>query len=350
MSRKTNFVQAAILAFCCALATGCTSDDKTKVTDSPSSGKINISVDESFKPVIEEHIKVYEASYPHAQIIAHYKTEAECFKDLLRDTSTRMIIVTRGLNAREEKYFLDSLNYVPFWDDVASDAIAVVVNIKSKDTIFTIDRLKKQLTGQLGAVDSTTKDYKARPGSVNFAATGNANSAFSANGYYAARKETIVFDGLNATSTIRFVADSILHGQAFDTSVVKAVKSSREVLEYVAANENAIGFVGISWIGNREDTAQVNMLKKVKMAYVQCDRCVDSPYVKPTQWGILGERYPLVRGLYYIVKENYLGLGSGFANFLQYERGQLIFRRAYLGPRMGFVVRDVRFNQKPKKD
>ena len=314
MSRKTNFMQVVTLAICCALASGCTSNDRTKVTDSPSSGIINISVDESFKPVIEEQIKVYEGSYPNAQIIAHYKPEAECFKDLLRDSGTRMIIVTRGLNFREERYFIDSLNYNPVWNSVASDAITVVVNHNSKDTIFTMDRLKKQLTGGLG------------------------------------KKETIVFDGMTATSTIRFAMDSILHGEKFDTSVVKAVKNSREVLEYVAAHENAIGFVGISWIGNPEDTSQVKMLKKVKMAYVQCDRCEDSPYVKPTQLGILSDRYPLVRGLYYVVKENYLGLGSGFANFLTYERGQLIFRRAYLGPIMGFAIRDVRINEKLKKD
>jgi len=314
MSRKPNFVRIATLAICCAFASGCSSGDNSKVTDSPSSGKINISVDESFKPVIEEHIKVYEASYPNAQIIAHYKSEAECFKDLLKDTSTRMIIVTRGLNDKEERFFLDSLNYVPIFNDIASDAITIVVNRNSKDSVFTLDRLRKQLAGGLD------------------------------------KKETIVFDGLTATSTIRFAIDSILHGQAFDTSVVKAVKSSREVLEYVAENENAIGFVGISWIGNPEDTAQVNMLKKVKMGYVRCDRCADSPYVKPTQLGILNGRYPLVRGLYYIVKENYSGLGSGFSNFLQYERGQLIFRRAYLGPRMGFVIRNVQINEKLKKE
>ncbi len=305
-SRQTLYLFLTII--CCGIL-ACNNKGKSDVSDSPSSGKINISVDESFKPVIEEHIKVYEASFPNTEIVAHYKPEAECFKDLLRDTSTRMIIVTRGLNDKEEKYFADSLNYVPAWTDIASDAVTIVVNKKSNDSIFTMDRLRKQLTGHLR------------------------------------NNEVIVFDGLSATSTIRFAVDSILQGGSFDTSVVKAVRNSKEVLEYVAANENAIGFVGLSWIGNPEDTAQVNMLKKVKMAYVQCDRCPDSPYVKPTQLGILSDRYPLVRGLYYIVKENYNGLGSGFAGFLQYERGQLIFKRAYLGARMGFAIRDVRIKK-----
>jgi hypothetical protein len=43
-------------------------------------------------------------------------------------------------------------------------------------------------------------------------------------------------------------------------------------------------------------------------------------------------------------------LGSGFVAFLKYERGQLIFRRAYLGSIMNFNVRNVNLNQKPSKN
>ena len=310
--RIRKMLLKALAFFCFLTYFSCNNPDKSPpgAGDSPVSGTINISVDESFRPVIEEHIKVYESSNPGTTIIAHYKPEAVCFRDLVRDTATHMIIVTRGLNEREEMFFKDSLHYVPAWNDVASDAVTIVVNAASRDTLFTIDRLKKQLTGQLG------------------------------------KKQTIVFDGLNATSTVRYVEDSILRGQKFDTSVVKAVKNSRDVLDFVASDPEAIGFVGISWIGNPEDAAQVQMLKKIKIAYVRCDNCADTPYVKPTQYSILANRYPLVRGLYYILKENYSGLGSGFSGFLQYERGQLIFRRAYLGPKMGFAVREVRISQK----
>ncbi len=54
----------------------------------------------------------------------------------------------------------------------------------------------------------------------------------------------------------------------------------------------------------------------------------------------------MVRGLYYILKENYSGVGNNFVNFLQYERGQLIFKRSYLVPaRMNFEVRDMEIQQ-----
>jgi phosphate transport system substrate-binding protein len=290
--------------------TGCNTNVKKGPTDTMTTGTIHISVDESFKPVIEEQIRVFEKSFPQAHIIAEYKTEADCFKDFYNDTANRLIIVTRGLTEEEDAYYLDSLKYYPHWDNIANDAITVIVNSKSNDTIFTLERLRDQLSGKIN------------------------------------RDQKIVFDGLNATSTVRFVMDSILKGQKFDTSVVQAVKTSQEVIDYVAKTENAVGFVGISWVGNPEDSAQVRMLNKVKIAYVSCAVCEDQPYVKPMQASILTRRYPLVRGLYYIMKENFNGLGTGFVNFLNQERGQLIFRRAYLGTRMDFRVRNVKINQK----
>ena len=313
--RKIKFLFIRLLFFVFAIFIGCSEKKQIKMPDSLTGGTIHISVDESFKPVLDEQIKVFESSNPDARIIAHYKPEADCLRDILKDSSTRMVIVTRGLNRKEEKFFKDSLNYFPRWDELATDAIAIVVNAKSNDTLFTLERLQKQLTGSMGD------------------------------------QQQIIFDGLNATSTVRFAIDSILKGSKFDTGVVRAVNGSKAVLDYVAANENAIGLVGISWIGNPEDTAQVKMLKKIKLVYVKCDNCSDLPYVKPNQFNIMTRRYPLVRGLYFVLKENYSGLGSGFLNFLQYERGQLIFRRAYLGSsKMGFAIRSVKINEKLEKE
>ncbi len=295
------------------LMLGCNDNNKKKnttATDTPTSGAIHISVDEAFAPVIAEQIQVYESINPNTKIIAHYKSEADCLKDLFYDTANRMVIVTRGLSKQEARLMNDSLAYTPISEEIATDAVTIVVNANSTDTVFTLQQLQDLLTGKAG------------------------------------NRNTVIFDGLNATSTIRFVMDSILKGQPFDTSVVRAVKNSREVLNYVADNANAIGFVGFSWIGNPEIAEQVEMLKKVKIAYVQCKVCTDTPYVKPTQQGILSRRYPLVRRLYYILKENWSGLGSGFASFLKYEKGQLVFRRAYLGPKMDFDVRNVIIKEK----
>jgi phosphate transport system substrate-binding protein len=276
--------------------------------DTLNSGTIHISVDESFQPVIDSQIKVFESSFPKAKIVAHYKPEAECLKDLLVD-SIRMVIVTRQLMPEEEKRMKDTLSFIPVQGKLAYDAVAVIVNNQSKDSLLDVKSLQELLKG--------TGNIKLRP----------------------------VMDGLTATSTVRYAVDSILKGQPFGKNVT-AAKSSQGVIEYVAENKDAIGFVGVSWIGNKEDSTQLSFQKKVTIASLRCEACDGSPYVKPYQANIATRRYPLVRGLQYILKENYEGLGSGFVNFLIYERGQLIFSRAYLWPaRMRFEIRNADINE-----
>ncbi len=273
----------------------------------PEKGIIHISVDESFKPVIDSEIMVYEALNPQAKIIAEYKPEAECFKDLLKD-STRMIIVTRALSEKEEKFYKDTLSYDLVWSKVAYDAVAVIVNNKATDSLFSMSELR-------GILDGSTGD-----------------------------KQLAVFDGLKETSTVRFAIDSILQGKPLDPKKVFAEQNSQGVIDYVSKHDNVLGFIGVSWIGNKEDTAQLSFLKSVKIASIQCT-CPEKSYIKPYQANIMRKRYPLVRGLYYVLKENYNGLGSGFANFLEYERGQLIFRRAYLAPtKISFSIREATLN------
>jgi phosphate transport system substrate-binding protein len=274
--------------------------------ETPTHGIIHISVDESFKPVIDSEIKVFESSFPDAKIMVHYKSEADCFRDLAKD-STRMIIVTRGLNKREENFYQDSIHFIPVYGILAYDAIAIVVNNKSKDTILSMKDVQSLLNG-------TTKNKQ------------------------------IVMDGVSATSTVRYVIDSVLKGQPLGKNVV-AAKSSEAVINYVADNENAIGFIGVSWIGDQDDMQQLKFLQKVKIASVQCTSCPDEKYVQPYQANIALSRYPMVRGLYYILKEDFSGIGNNFVNFLQFERGQLIFRRAYLVPaRMSFEIRDTKIS------
>src|SRR5579863_696592 len=127
------------------LVAGCGSGDKTP-RETPTSGTINISVDESYSPVIDSEIKVFESSYPNAHIIPHYKAEAQCLRDLATD-STRMVLVTRGLTEAEDKFYVDSFHSEPRWGDLAQDAIAIIVNKNSPDSIFEIKDLQDLLNG-----------------------------------------------------------------------------------------------------------------------------------------------------------------------------------------------------------
>ena len=310
---KNRFLGLVLLNGALAAGTvGCgisgNTENKNPANDTPTKGIIRISADESFKPVIDSQIKVYIASFPETQIIAEYKPEAECLKDLNSD-STRMVIVTRGLSSEEGDALKNKLQFKPSWGILAFDAVAFVLNKNNKDSVFTPDEIKAMLQG--------TSKYPYK----------------------------IIMDGLSATSTVRYAIDSILKGGKLSPNVT-AAKSSLDVIDYVSKTPNTIGLVGVNWIGNEDDAEQLSFLKKINIAAIRCDNYPGQPYTKPFQANIAMGRYPFIRNLYFILKENYNGLGKGFMHFMIYERGQLIFKRAFLLPaRMNFEVREMEVKQ-----
>ena len=304
-----RYFSTLLLAFLLVWLPGCQSyqDQKAKLQDTPERGTINISADESFKPVIDEQVKVYESNHPGTKILVQYKPEAECLKDLLVD-SVRMIIATRSFSEAEKNFIVDSMKISPQRMIVARDAVAVIVNPLAEDSLFTMQEIREILTGKFG------------------------------------KKFIPVFDGVKATSTVRFIVDSVLKNDSL-TPDAMAARNSEGVIDYVAENPQTIGFIGVSWIGNKEDSSQQSFLQKVTIANIQS---TDNPegYIKPYQANIYVRRYPMVRDLVYLLKEKHQGLGNGFANFLNADRGQLIFRRAYLLPaKMPFWIRPTTLNQ-----
>ena len=285
----------------CILATACKTSSTTEQIDTPSEGRIRISVEESFKPFIEQELKVFALSFPKASIEVAYKSEIECFKDLASD-STRMIIVTRGLDKKEQANYKEQLSYAPTFGILAYNAIAVVVNKKSKDSVFSMAELSAVLSGK--------------------------------------NNKQVVMDGSNLTGIVRFLKDSLLHETPFGKNVVSA-NGSEEVISYIKDNPNAIGFVGMNWVGDNYDPKQMEDRKSLKMALVECTLCIEKGYYsQPSQSNISKGHYSLSLPIYYILKENAPGLGTGLLNFMSLERGQLIFQRAFLVPaKMGFKKR-----------
>ncbi|MBD0294168.1 MAG: phosphate ABC transporter substrate-binding protein, PhoT family, partial [Flavisolibacter sp.] len=129
-----------------------------------------------------------------------------------------------------------------------------------------------------------------------------------------------------------------LRGDTLSSRVV-AARSSEGVIDYVAKTPNTVGFIGVSWIGNPDDSTHLTYLQKVRVAQIE-HPLVPGIYVTPAQYNIYFRRYPMVRDLVYTLKEKHRGLGHGFADFLTTQRGQLIFNRAYLMPAlMTFDIR-----------
>jgi phosphate transport system substrate-binding protein len=294
-----------VIALFAGIFTSCTDNDAIKHSDTLSTGTISISVDETYRPIIEDELKVFDSSYPDAHIKASYKPEADCIKDFLNDSSVRLILVTRDLTA-DEKKVLEQKKIVATSLAVAKDAVAVVVNNSSPDSIMSVSQVKGILTGKF------------------------------------AKKYTVVFDN-QGSSTLRYMLDSLIPGEKFADNVF-AAKTADSVIDYVQKNEHAIGFIGVSHVADFSDPEGLAFIKQVKVVQMFNDK-LRSAY-GPYQAYIAPNYYPFTRSLYYIHKDTHLGLGTGFANFLAAPRGQLIFKSARLFPlRSNIIFREAAINK-----
>jgi phosphate transport system substrate-binding protein len=295
--------ECIVLTLATAMLASCGNNTADEPVNRFDSGTVHISCDESFKPVIDAQVQVFKADFPKANIVVHYKPEVECLRDFLVD-SIKMVIVTRAYTPGEKRLIADSLKVDTDFTTVAYDAIAVVVHPQGTDSLFTMGEIKDLLAG--------TSNKNLIP----------------------------VLDGLNATSTVRYMLDSVLQNQPLGKNVT-AAPSSKEVIDYVARTPRAVGFVGVSWVGNTDDTAQLNQLNRIRLARVESTDSAGG-FVLPVQYLIYTRTYPMIRNLIYVLKGQTQGIAGAFANFLRYDRGQLIFRRSYLFPAIRpFYMRDA---------
>jgi phosphate transport system substrate-binding protein len=287
------------------LLNSCSDGSKDDKGETARRGRLTISADESFKNIIDSQLAVFLSEYPQISVKVEYKPESDCFKDFETD-STRLIVVTRLPNAQQEQHYQQKFAYGINYTKVANDAVAVILNPAVKDSLFTMTDIREILLGK-------SAKYKFTP----------------------------VFDGLTATSNLRFIQDSVLKMDSIP-GTINGRENSKAVIEFVKRNKGAMGFVGVSWVGDPNAAEQEAFIKDVKIASILCEKCPNAVYKKPWQANIAFKQYPLVRGLYYIVKNDRGGVATNFAKWMELERGQLIFKRAYMVPtKMNLFVEEV---------
>jgi len=283
-----NKIHLASLAIFLISHLGCNSENP----DTPTTGEITISVDETFKPFIESEIFTFEGIYNYADVNVSYKPEGEAFNDLMNDT-VKLIIVSRKLNKDELKEF-EKWEIVPRVTKIAYDAVALIGSKDLKDSTITLDEIKSLLSGKDVPTFNNVK---------------------------------IVFDN-NNSSTINFLKEKTQLKEL--SSKCYALNSNNAVLDYVSKEQNSIGVIGVNWISDRDDTLNLSFLKSVRVLEIAASDT--SEYLKPYQAYISLKNYPLWREVYIISKEAYTGLGSGLTAFIASERGQRIVLKFGLVP------------------
>jgi phosphate transport system substrate-binding protein len=298
MMRFKSILATGIFGFTISvLAASCDSpkeDNKNQAIETQTKGNIKISVDESLMPVIAQQLTVFDSSYPEGHIHPTYTSEQQCFTDLFKD-SARLIVVARDLTQAEKDAFEKNDIRIKSMS-MAKDAIAVIVHPGSVDSFMTLGQLKQILLGKF------------------------------------ARQYTIVVED-EKSSTVRYMLDSLIPGQQLSKQTF-TIKNNDSLISYVASNEHAIGFIGVTHVYDPESTVPEGSFKKqiqVVSLKNENDTAVKDFY-QPYQAWIALKYYPLARTMYFITRDTYNGLGTGLGNFLTSQQGQLIFNKARLVP------------------
>lgn len=283
----------------------CRSKSKEGPTDTYSSGVIAIAADESFEPIIQEEIDVFESLYPLAGIVPRYTTEVEAINLLLKD-SVRLAIATRTLTEEEMNSF-HSRKFYPREIKLATDALALIVNRANPDSLLSVRDFRRILTGEA----KSWKQVNPRSG---------------------LKEIQVVFDNKNS-STVRFAMDSVCGGKPLATENVSALNTNQQVIDFVAKNPEAIGVIGVNWLGNRSDTTNLSFKEEIRVMAVSAeDVATPENSYKPYQAYLYYGNYPLARPIYAILNDPRNGLPWGFTSFMTSDKGQRIILKSGLVP------------------
>lgn len=324
--KKMNFIIAYILLITLFL-NSC--DRRTIRTDTLTSGVAEIAVDECLAPIIEEEINVFEALNKDAAIIPTYASNYTVY-DLLMKDSLRLIIGTRELSANEINVIKERNQRVRI-QKIAIDGIALIVNKSNMDSLITIKNLKDVITGKIRTWKEI--DPQSKLGNIS-----------------------VVFDSPNS-STVKYINDSICSGEQMsdnvkailpdvETTDIRDNMPNRKVIEYVAANPNAMGIIGVNWISNPSDSTNLSFIDRIKVIAVsRAEQARPENSFRPFPYQLALEQawrensklnpergYPLTRDIYMIITDASGGLTSGFVNFVAGDRGQRIILKAGLLP------------------
>lgn len=289
---------------------------KNQRTDTYSSGTIKFVSDESFKPIIEEEVDVFEHIYPNADLIPEYTNELDAVNMVMK--TERFLAITSRRFSEEEIQNLKDRRFLPFSIPIAYDGLALIINNANTDSVISIHDVKEILKGKLTKWNELNPESKL--GDIE-----------------------VAFDN-KQSSTVHYCVDSLLGGQPINSPNIYAVNKSAEVIDFVEKHPNSIGIIGSNWLNDKRDTTNVTFKRNIRvMAVSKLKPATVENSWKPYQYYLYTGYYPMIRTIYALLNDPIRGLPTGFTNFMTNDhRGQLIIHKAGLLPyRANVQVREV---------
>lgn len=269
---------------------GCSNNKKKETKDDILAGELNVVVDESILPIIEEQKEVFESSYYNAKVTTNAKPEVQAINSLLKGEAP-VAILTRKLTPEEDKGFKQR-SISPRIYSLGFDGIVFVANEAATDSGVVIKDIEALMKG------NKVKNY------------------------------SLVFDNLNS-SAFRYLKDLGKIEKVANTYVLSK-DSAKNVLDEVAADPNKIGVISFNQYLSLESS--FTKRDKIRILSVLNDKLGTPKYVKPSQASLSTDEYPLKREIFVLNYQPNMGLGIGFSAFMTGDRGQRIMLKAGLLP------------------
>jgi phosphate transport system substrate-binding protein len=268
-------------------------------------GTVHVLATESHLPLVQQLVAEYTSLYPGVTASAAGTSTRGAIVEMV-NAHAHCILVDRRLNDEEQRA-AEHAGLVIRETEVAREALVVLVHPQNKLTSLSIAELGSILSGQ-------TTLWSKFPGSklhgaIELCLTGR-NS------------------GLYEMVTQQFFA------LQKDAPLTAVAASQDSVLQFVAANPEALGIVSFAVWKDTTNPAALrwkNNLRAVDLIGKDEDGVVAA--VKATQRSIYDKNYPLTYSLYIYTSEKTPGAAYGFSQFVADEIGQRIFLYAGLVPK-----------------
>lgn len=288
MLKYSKFLGLVVFVFLFAMCNQKSKNESGKETILK--GSLDIAVDETVKPIVDDQVAVFEGTYYGAKINVKPESEAEVINDLLNQ-KTKVAVTARNLSQEELARFEKS-KIKPRVTPFATDAIAFIKTKNNNDTLIAL---------------KTVIDFMQ----------GNSNTGIKG----------LVFDNPNS-STVRFMKE-LAKVKNVPSQNVFSFKTNEEVIKFVSENDGMIGVVGVNWL-SQPSPSMVDIVKKINVLSVK--GLNSNEYYSPTQNDLAEVKYPLARELFIINCQGYNGLGMGFGSFIAGDIGQRIVLKSGLLP------------------
>ena len=280
----------------------CTNKNKP-LNETPTRGDIRISADESYKMITDAEIYAFTTFYPYSKIAVDYKPEWDVIADFIND-SVKVVVANNKLTADQEAYLLEQniiVNTITF----AHDALALIINKENNDTLLTYDKIQDIFTAGIKGWKDINPESEL--GDIS-----------------------VIFDHSKSGNVRYFKEKFGIAGELPDNFF--AVNSNPEVIDYISRNKNGLGIISVSWISDPDDSLSMSFIDKIRVVAVTNPSMDQSTYYRPYQGSIYEKTYPFTREVYFLSRETFAGLGSGFIAFVTGEKGQKIVLKSGLVP------------------